>query len=101
MLVTQPVIQVVSVLMAFDFGVLYLLLSTFSQLYTEKYDQNTQQSGLHYLAFATGYIIANLGGGMMTDALWAYLKTRANGSTAPEYRVPLLIPGGLFISVGL
>jgi hypothetical protein len=101
MLVTQPLLQIVSLFMAFNFRLLLFLFSTYSRLYTEKYGQSTQQSSLHYLALAIGYTVANFVGRIRMDMLWKRLQKRGNGDVRPEYRVPLMIPGGILIPVGL
>ena len=101
LLLTQPILQLVSVFLAYNFGILYFVLSTFASLFTKQYGQSTAQSGLHYLALAIGYLLAECVGAKLTDDLWAYLKKRAHGSTAPEYRVPLMIPGGILMPIGL
>jgi hypothetical protein len=59
LLATQPILQPVSAFMAYNFGVLYFVLSTFATLFTDRYNQSVSQSGLHYLALAIGYIFAN------------------------------------------
>ncbi|KAK0514989.1 hypothetical protein JMJ35_002368 [Cladonia borealis] len=87
LLATQPILQLVSVFMAYNFGVLYFVLSTFASLFTDEYHQTVSQIGYHYLALAVGYCFAN--------------QKRTGGSTAPEYRVPLMVPGGLLIPIGL
>jgi MFS family permease len=40
-------------------------------------------------------------GGPITDRIWRHLQNKAGGATAPEYRVPLVIPGALLIPIGL
>ena len=101
LLATQPILQLVSVFMAYNFGVLYFVLSTFASLFTDEYHQTVSQSGYHYLALAVGYCFASQVGAKITDRLRARLNKKAGGSTAPEYRVPLMVPGGLLIPIGL
>ncbi|XDG08612.1 hypothetical protein ABKA04_008227 [Annulohypoxylon sp. FPYF3050] len=101
LLLTQPILQVVGVFLAYNFGILYLVLSTFATLWIDRYGQTQTQSGLNYIALVIGYTIAAQVGGRMTDRLWAYLKAKAGDSTAPEYRVPLMIPGAILIPLGL
>ena len=101
LLATQPILQLVSLFMAYNFGVLYFVLSTFAMLFMDEYHQTVSQSGYHYLALAIGYCFANQVGAKITDRLWTRLRKRAGGSTAPEYRVPLMVPGGLLIPIGL
>ena len=100
LLATQPILQLLSVFMAYNFGVLYFVLSTFASLFKDEYHQTVSQSGYHYLALAVGYCFANQVGARITDRLWARMK-KADGATAPEYRVPLMVPGGLLIPIGL
>ncbi|KAI1475443.1 MFS general substrate transporter [Daldinia eschscholtzii] len=101
LLVTQPILQVVAIFLAYNFGILYLVLSTFATLWIERYGQSETQSGLNYIALVAGYTIAAQVGSRMMDRLWAYLKARAGNNTAPEYRVPLMIPGAILIPFGL
>ncbi|KAK6949555.1 hypothetical protein Daesc_009638 [Daldinia eschscholtzii] len=101
LLLTQPILQVVAIFLAYNFGILYLVLSTFATLWIERYEQSETQSGLNYIALVIGYTIAAQVGSRMMDRLWAYLKARAGNNTAPEYRVPLMIPGAILIPLGL
>jgi len=101
LLVTQPIIQVVAIFLAYNFGILYIALSTFATLWIERYGQSQSVSGLHYLAIVIGYTIAAQVGGWVMDRLWQYLKTRAGDITAPEYRIPLMVPGAVLIPAGL
>ncbi|KAK1981460.1 major facilitator superfamily transporter [Colletotrichum cereale] len=101
LLLTQPILQVVAVFLAYNFGMLYIVLSTFATLWIERYGQTESQSGLHYIALVIGYTIAAQVGGKLMDRLWRYLKARSGDNTAPEYRVPLMIPGAILIPLGL
>ena len=101
LMITQPIIPVVSLFLAYNFGILYLVLSTFASLWTDRYHQSVDISGLHYIAQVLGYTLAAQIGGPLTDCLWRHLQDRHDGSTAPEYRVPLMVPGTLLIPVGL
>ncbi|KAI1647091.1 MFS general substrate transporter [Daldinia loculata] len=101
LLITQPILQVVAIFLAYNFGMLYLVLSTFATLWIERYGQSETQSGLNYIALVIGYTIAAQAGGRVMDRLWAYLKSKAGNDTAPEYRVPLMIPGAVLIPLGL
>ncbi|KAI1392972.1 MFS general substrate transporter [Hypoxylon trugodes] len=101
LLLTQPILQVVAIFLAYNFGMLYLVLSTFASLWIDRYGQTETQSGLNYIALVIGYTIAAQVGGRVMDRLWAYLKAKAGNNTAPEYRVPLMVPGAILIPLGL
>ena len=101
MLATQPIIQVMSLLLAFNYGTLFFVLASYASLWTSRYHQSVATSGLHYLALVIGYTFAAQGGARITDKIWQHLKRKAGGSTAPEYRVPLMLPGTILIPIGL
>ena len=101
LLTSQPIIQLMSFYLAYNFGVLYIVLSTFATLWTDRYHQSISDSGLHYISLAIGYTIAAQLGAPLTDRIWKRLQARAGGATAPEYRVPLMIPGAILIPAGL
>ncbi|KAG5775531.1 hypothetical protein H9Q73_010795 [Fusarium xylarioides] len=101
LLFTQPILQVIAIFLAYNFGILYIVLSTFATLWIERYGQSEWQSGLHYFALVIGYTIAAQGGAILMDKLWGYLKGKAGDDTAPEYRVPLMLPGAILIPLGL
>lgn len=101
LLLTQPLIQLMSFYLAYNYGILYIVQSTFATLWIERYNQSVSVSGLHYIAIAVGCIIAAQGGARIMDRTWQYLKARAEGEMQPEYRVPLMLPGAVLIPVGL
>lgn len=101
LLLTQPLIQLMSLYLAYNYGILYIVQSTFATLWIEGYGQSVSVSGLHYIAIAVGCIIAAQVGAVVMDRIWRYLKQRAGGETQPEYRVPLMIPGAIIIPIGL
>ncbi len=101
LLLTQPTLQVMSIFTAYNFGINYIMFSTFAELWTQRYGQTVTQSGLNYIALAVGNTIAAQAGARFTDHVWAHLKRKAGNVTAPEYRVPMMIPGSLLIPIGL
>jgi MFS family permease len=101
LLLTQPLIQLMSFYLAYNYGILFIVHSTFATLWIERYQQSVSVSGLHYIAIALGCIIASIIGAHLMDRIWQHLRTKAEGETQPEYRVPLLLPGVIIIPIGL
>jgi MFS family permease len=101
MLITQPAIQLCSLVMGFQLGLLYIALITFSTLWTIRYKQSSTASGLHYVAIVSGCVVALQAGGGATDCVWARLKERNAGETRPEYQVPMMLPGVILIPIRL
>ena len=101
LMIQQPIIQLMSLLLAFNYGTLFFVLASYASLWTSDYHQSVSVSGLHYIALVVGYTIAAQGGARITDKIWQHLKRKHGGQTAPEYRVPLMIPGIVLIPAGL
>ena len=92
LLAFHPIIQISSVLSGFNYGLLYVTLSTFSDLWISQYHQSVEISGLHYIACSLGEVAASQIGGLMMDYFYKRRQAR-NSNPAPESRVPLMYPG--------
>lgn len=102
LLLFHPIIMITAVNLAFDYGILYIVLSSFAQLWTEHYNDSVELSGLHYLAIAFGEVAAALLLAPMMDRFYRWKKSQHGESElAPEYRLPLSIPGALAAPIGL
>ncbi|RMZ89348.1 hypothetical protein DV736_g3436, partial [Chaetothyriales sp. CBS 134916] len=106
MLFTQPIVQVMSVYMAFSYGVLYLGLSTMPLLFTAKppdgYGQSLGISGLNYIALGLGFFIGAPVCGKSSDKIYHYFKKKDPRNLGkPEYRMPIVIPFSFLVPIGL
>ena len=95
LLTTHPAIQCMAVLSGFNYGVLYIVLSTYAEMWIKQYRQSVLFSGLHYIAPALGEILGSQIGSPIMDRIFRKLKARANGETAPEYHLPIMLPGAV------
>lgn len=102
LLACNPVIQASSLISAFNYGVLYIVLSSFAELYSKHYHQSIEISGLHYIACTLGEIAGSQLGGSLMDLLYRYmLKRTDDGEHRPEFRLPLVIPGAVLGPLGI
>lgn len=101
LLTTQPIVQVFAVYNAFLYGIIYILYTTFPDLYTNIYHQTEGMVGLHYIAMGVGMVIAAEGFTLVNDRIFALLKAKNNGVALPEFRVPFMAPATLLIAGGL
>ncbi|KAJ3095613.1 hypothetical protein HK100_005771 [Physocladia obscura] len=101
MLGLQPIVQAIALIMGFVYGVLFIVLSTFSALYVKKYDQTTQISSLHYIAIGVGLLIGNRASGFLLPASSRYFQKRYDTGQKPEYYLPAAIPAAIFLPIGL
>jgi len=98
---TQIIVQVLAVYMAYLYGLMYLVLSTFPTLWRDKYHENVGISGLNYISLGIGFFLGAQVGSRINDRIYRRLRKRNNGIGRPEFRVPLMIPGALLVPIGL
>ncbi|KAG6009342.1 hypothetical protein E4U21_002650 [Claviceps maximensis] len=102
LLVCHPIIQISSLILAFNYGLLYLAMASFADLWIRQYHQSTTVSGLHYIACAMGELLGSRIGGPLLDRLFVYMQRRSpTGEHVPEFRLPLMVPGALIAPIGL
>lgn len=89
LLAFHPIIQVTATLSGFNYGIMYVTLSTFSEIWTSLYHQSVEISGLHYIAFALGELAGSQLGGPLMDYFY---RRRQAQNPAPESRIPLMFP---------
>lgn len=101
LLMFHPIVQLISVLSALNYGMLYIILATFSDLWVTTYGQPVDISGLHYIAVALGEIAGSQISGYVMDTIYRRLKHRSGDEGRPEYHIPLMLPGAILAPVGL
>lgn len=91
LLVLSPVVSILSIYVAFVFGLMFLCFSTYSAVFVEQYHFSVGVSGLTYLGQGTGML---LGLGLFARLSDRILKARAakhKGEMTPEERLPLMV----------
>ncbi|KAJ5771190.1 uncharacterized protein N7511_003241 [Penicillium nucicola] len=103
LLLTQPIVQVLALYMAYIYGIMYLVLSTFPSLWTspEYYNESTGIGGLNYISLGLGFWLGSQICAPLNDRIYRHLKARNGGVGRPEFRVPLMFIGAFFIPSGL
>ncbi|KAI1383431.1 putative florfenicol exporter [Hypoxylon trugodes] len=103
LLIRRPIIQFVSLIFALDFGIYTLLLSTFATLWIDRYGQSPLIGSLHYISFSIGFVMAAQIGSRFMDYIYKRLRDRPGnkGVGKPEFRVPYMVPGVVFVIIGL
>ncbi|KAJ3838122.1 MFS general substrate transporter [Lentinula raphanica] len=100
-LFTEPIVQVFALYMAVLYGVLYLSLTTFVQVFTDLYGENSGVAGVHYLAIALGSTVGGQIGARVLNTIYRRLKARNGGVGTPEMRLPLLMVSATTLPIGL
>ncbi|CEL01853.1 Putative MFS multidrug transporter [Aspergillus calidoustus] len=105
LLATQPIVQAIALYLAYIYGIMYLVLSTFPTLWTGEsyYNESIGIGGLNYISLGLGFWLGSQLCAPLNDRIYRRLKARNNNIGRPEFRVPLLYiaavltPAGLFI----
>lgn len=92
---------ILSLYMAFLYGIYYLMFATFSSLFLDVYGFNIGTGGLAYLGLGFGFLVAALLSARFADKTYAYLSDKNGGKGTPEMRMPVLFLGSLFVPIGL
>ncbi|KAK5000281.1 hypothetical protein LTR28_013114, partial [Elasticomyces elasticus] len=102
MLVLSPIVAIMSTYMAFVYGILYLLFTTFTFVFEDAYGFTQSNVGLVYIGIGVGMLLGLAVLGSASDKIAIGMaKSHNNGVIKPEYRLPALVPGGFFVPVGL
>ncbi|KAJ7696698.1 MFS polyamine transporter [Mycena rosella] len=97
----EPIVQLLGIYMAFIYGVLYLFLTSMPLMFQGTYDENVGISGLNYIALGLGITGASQINARFMDHIFKRLKEKNGGAGEPEYRLPSMVPGTIFLPVGL
>lgn len=102
MLIFSPIVLALSIYMAVVYGYLYLLFTTLTPVYEEVYGFGPGPVGLVFLGIGIGSMLGLVVFGALSDRLLKRLTAKnGTGEMKPEYRLPPLLPGCLFIPIGL
>lgn len=104
LLLMTPIVTLMALYVALAYGITYLLYTTFSFVYSEKYGFSEGIAGLTFLPAGLGMMIGVLAFGHLSDAMVKKRQARGIEHVAelrltPLMAVPsaLLLPAGLFI----
>jgi len=98
---TQPIVQVLACYMAYIYGLMYLMLSTFPPLWERQYGQSVGIASLNFISMGLGFFLGTQTCAPLTDLIYRRLKKKNNGVGKPEFRVPLMVPASILIPMGL
>ncbi|KAL9092314.1 MAG: hypothetical protein Q9165_004488 [Trypethelium subeluteriae] len=100
MLVTEPIVLALSIYMAFIYGLLYLFLTFYPIVFQGVHGMNPGVGGLPYFGIITGEILAGVAI-MIAQPSYNKKLAKNGGMPIPEWRLPIVIAGGIAFSAGL
>lgn len=96
----EPIVTLLSVYMAFIYGLLYLSLSSYGFVFQGVHGFNLGQSGLTFFGMIIGQLLAGTVVLIMQPSYQRKLAAN-NGIPVPEWRLPVVISGGVAFAGGL
>ncbi|KAJ2969493.1 hypothetical protein NUW58_g9977 [Xylaria curta] len=90
MLVLAPIILLMSINVAFNYGTMYLMFNTIPPTFEDQYGFPTSLTGLIYLSLGLGYIIGLWSFSILSDRTVVRLTEKNNGIFEPEMRLHLV-----------
>ena len=100
LLVTEPIVLLLSIYMAFIYGLLYLFLTAYPIVFQQIHRMSPGVGGLPYFGIIIGMVIAGTYVAL-TQPSYNRKLTANNGVPVPEWRLPPVIAGGISFSIGL
>lgn len=98
---TQPIVQVLSLYNAYLNGILYLMVATFPDVWTQTYHESPSIGSLNYISMSIGMALAIQIGTRFADKIYKKLVERNGNQSKPEFRLPVLCMGAFVVPVGL
>lgn len=100
MLFTEPIVLLLSIYMAFVYGLLYLFLTFYPIVFQQIHGMNEGVGALPFLGMVVGEVFA--GGYMILEQPRYNKKLAANNNMPiPEWRLPPVFVGGTLFALGL
>ncbi|ETW85069.1 major facilitator superfamily [Heterobasidion irregulare TC 32-1] len=99
--VSEPIVQLLGVYMAFVYGLIYLSITTMPSIFQGIYGESVGIAGLNYIALGLGLSGASQINARTMDKVYVMLKKRNGGVGRPEFRLPSMVPATIFLPVGL
>ncbi|SPJ74080.1 related to multidrug resistant protein [Fusarium torulosum] len=102
LLFLSPVVLFLALYAAFCFGLMFLLLTTFSNVFSGQYGFDMGITGLCYLGMGVGTLGGLIAQGKFSDNIMRKRAEQRGGEPKPEDRIPLMaylswtIPVGMF-----
>ncbi|KAF2120475.1 major facilitator superfamily [Lophiotrema nucula] len=100
MLISEPIVLLLSIYMAFIYGLLYLFLTAYPLVFQGVHHMNLGVGGLPFFGMITGQLCA---GAVLFIRQPSYVRKLAanNNMPIPEWRLPEVIAGGVCFTIGI
>lgn len=99
-LFTEPIVLSITIYMSFIYGLLYLFLTAYAEVFQGVYGMNEGVGGLPYFGMVAGETIGFIVVVLLNPSYVRKLEAN-NNVPVPEWRIPIAIVGGVAFAAGL
>lgn len=101
MLFLSPIVGLMALYIAINYGILYLFFTTITFVFEGQYHFSSGAVGLAYIGIGVGMIVGMAVLGVMSDKI--IKKQQAKGNVKPEHRLPMMltVPGAIGLPIGV
>jgi multidrug resistance protein len=101
MLFLSPIVGMMSLYIAINYGILYLFFTTITFVFEGQYHFSSGAVGLAYIGVGVGMIAGVAVLGVLSDKI--IRQHQAKGTVKPEHRLPLILtmPGAIGLPIGV
>ncbi|EDU45324.1 AraJ Arabinose efflux permease [Pyrenophora tritici-repentis] len=101
MLILSPIVGLMSLYVAINYGILYLFFTTVTFVFEGQYGFSSGAVGLSFLGFGIGMLVGMFLIGLMSDK--NITKHQNSGGAKPEHRLMLglTVPGAISLPIGV
>lgn len=100
LLITEPLILAVTIYLSFIYGLLYCFLTAYTIVFQGVYHMSPGVAGLPFFGMVVGLFLAGITIVLMNPSYQRKLEAN-NGVTVPEWRLPIVVVGGILFAGGL
>ncbi|KAB8235352.1 MFS transporter [Aspergillus alliaceus] len=96
----SPIVMIVSLYSAVTYSYMYILFTTFTDVFENVYGFTPGQAGLSYLGLGMGFCVGQITVGYYSDR-HVKKQEKVHGKMKPEHRLPPLVLGCFLVPIGL
>lgn len=86
MLTTQPALQAMALYRAYQYGLMYLVFSTFNMVFQRSYNQSVSRASLNYLSLGVGFVTGLQFSKSLQDRIYKWCKAQQIDPTASIFQ---------------
>ncbi|KAK4057845.1 hypothetical protein OIO90_001064 [Microbotryomycetes sp. JL221] len=97
----ERILNVLALYLAIIYGMIYLITTTTTTIFTDVYGQSVGIAGTHFVAQGLGFLVGAQANGRILDRMYRKLQASNNDIGQPEFRLPVMVPASIILPAGI